>query len=197
MKTHLLALATASLLGLSSSAFATSVTCDIVNASANGSNADACIGGLSGIGANPTAELAAVNSGFGGDPFTYVDKTGDTGLPGFELTVTQGSASDPFLFSYTLKVPTDYAGRVVDWVLGIKQANDSFTAYLFENVTLGIEGGFNSFWLNPGSKLVNDYSHATGFIRPADTQVPEPISLSLLGIGLLGVGAVRRLRKAA
>lgn len=190
--------------GMPQVAGAASIACDINDASANGEIADECAGDDS-IGADPASEKGFVNSQFqdGGDPFQSVarwdadENAADNDgmdLSGFLLTVTEGDEEDAYLFSYILTVPAEFVGTVVDWVLVIKQANNSTIAYLFEDVTLGIDGGFNNFWLNPQGREVNDYSHATGFIRGDEPQLPEPTTLALLGLGLLGLGAVRRRR---
>lgn len=185
-----------------SGANAAAISCNVNDASANGAVADECAGDNA-IGANPNDETAFVNTNFqdGGDPFLFVDKTGEAStLADFVLTVTSDD-STPYLFDYTLEVPIAWIGEVVDWVLVIKQASNSTTAYLFEDVTLGIEGGFNSFWINPAGKTVNDYSHASGLLRVADggggdDEIPEPGVLFLMGAGLLGLGLARR-RKSA
>jgi hypothetical protein len=205
-------LATALAMGMfAGSANAAPISCNVNNAMANGSVADECVGD-SAIGANPTAETTFVNTNFqdGGDPFIFVDKTGEnSSVAGFVLTVTQGTTADPYLFDYTLAVPTAWVGEVVDWVLVIKQTSSITIAYLFEDVTLGIDGGFNNFYLNPAQKEVNDYSHASGLLRVAggddclpndpdcgDDEIPEPGVLFLMGAGLLGLGLARR-RKSA
>lgn len=192
--------------------YSASIACDVEDASANGSFADACVGDNA-IGANPTDEKTFVNTNFqgSGDPFLYVGKfEGGTGsnstgadLAGFTLQVFQNSEDDDFLFGYRLLVPDEWVGVVVDWSLVTKQGNNSTIAYLFEEVTLGIDGGFNHFWINPANKTVNDFSHATGFIRgepltpPGGGPIPEPSLVLLMGIGFLGFGAsqLRKTRK--
>ena len=188
------AAALAALLAVAGGASAAPITCDVANAMANGDTADQCAGDDA-IAANPTAETNFVNGAFGGTAFTFADKTSDSSaVAGWTINVTQGSTADPYLFDYTVSVPAALVGTVVDFVLVIKQASDSTIAYLFSGVTLGIEGGYNSFWINPRGKEVNDFSHASALFRTTTNQVPEPGTLALLGLGLAGIALVRRRR---
>jgi hypothetical protein len=197
IKLFVSALAFGVAMGLGASAYATPIACNTADAMANGSTADACVGDNA-IGASQAAETGFVNTNFqdGGDPFLFVDKTGEaSAVDGFVLTVTAGD-DNPYHFFYSLAVPDDWVGVVVDWVLVIKQASNSTIAYLFEDVTLGIDGGFNNFWVNGSGRTVNVFSHASGLLRVADDvppeQIPEPGLLFLMGAGLLGLGLARR-----
>jgi hypothetical protein len=203
IKSLVTALAFGVAMGLGASAYAAPIACSTDDASANGNTADECVGDDA-IGANKAAETSFVNTNFqdGGDPFVFVDRTGDPStVDGFVLTVTEGD-EDPYLFFYTLAVPDEFVGTIADFSLVIKQASNSTIAYLFNAVTLGIEGGFNNFWVNPQGMTVNDFSHASGLLRVTDgpdippEEIPEPGLLFLMGAGLLGLGMARR-RKSA
>lgn len=176
---------------------------------ANGSYADQCVGDDNIIPPSDAGELAFINGSFTTlgttDDFFLADKSDGGATNGFLLTVTEDpspDAPDNYLFLYTLAVPDEYVGLTADWVLAVKQASDSYIAYLFNDLTLGIEGGFNSFTLNGNGRVVNDYSHVTGFLRitgedpPPPERVPEPGMLFLMGAGLAGLGLARR-RKSA
>lgn len=183
----------------SASAVAVPMDCgDGVNttesATANGAFANDCQYTDAGI-ASGAAITTYVNSVWGGG-FDYVGKDGETGeLPGFTLSVVTSGMGGDYKYLYSLDVPESWVGQTVDWVLGIKQSSNSYVTYLFEDVTLGIDGMFNNFWLNPNQQVVNDFSFASGFIRPSS--VPEPGTLALLGLGALGVAGVRLKRRTS
>ncbi|WP_148864269.1 PEP-CTERM sorting domain-containing protein [Marinobacter fonticola] len=166
------------------------------SAVANGAFADACQYTDAGI-ANGADITSYVNSAWGGG-FDYIGKDDEAGdLPGFTLTVAENDEADAYKFAYSLDVPEAWLGQTVDWVLGIKQSSNSYVTYLFEDVTLGIDGLFNNFWLNPNQQTVNDFSFASGFIRPAVVSVSEPGTLALLALGVLGLLSVRAKHRAS
>lgn len=203
------------LLGVPLNSTAAMINCNPNNAMANGFNADACIGDSK---IRPPQEKAFVNDNLqeSGDAFSFIGKfdadegfePGGAELAGFSLSVSK--LSDPntgdYFFSYALLAPDDWLEKIVDLTLLIKQANNSTIAYLFSGTTIGIDIGFNNPWANPRGKIVNDFSHLSGFIRLAEndistlakddlsttssimtTTVPEPNLTLLFSIGLLGL----------
>ena len=201
MKKHIFFVVTLLLL-LASASWAASISCSVDDATANGSTADSCFGDdWAGYGNNnPSTEASYVNSVFdtSGGLFEYATKydnggTSEAGLTGWSLNVAT-TTSGSYHFSYTLDAPDSYGAEPINFVLGIKQAHNSFIAYLFKDVTLDANGFFNSEWTNPAGNTSIAYSHAIAFIQPSST-VPEPATFILLGSGLAGLAFYRRKRK--
>lgn len=205
-KTKIVSLAAGiALLSMAKLSYAIPIVCGENNtesAMANGAYADDCNYEPSSVSSSADL-LMHTNDLWGGeDAFTYIGKyengTGSEAgdMAGFTLTVFEGD--DEFKYGYQLTVSDAWNGKTVDWVLGVKQGSNSYMSYLFEDVTLGIEGGYNNFWISGGGKEVNDYSFIAGFIREVTVRVPEPGTLSLLTAGLLGLYiSRRRIRKFA
>ncbi|AWG45889.1 hypothetical protein AM586_21935 [Massilia sp. WG5] len=108
--------------------------------------------------------------------------------------------------TWTVKNTTTGA-LMLDLVLDIHAGNTS-TAFLFDDQTIGagatLNGSWAIQWHNNGGQIPG-YSNAVFFARDLGEggsgggeggNVPEPGSLALMGLGMLGVVALRKRNKA-
>lgn len=102
----------------------------------------------------------------------------------WELAIVDTNGTDP------LNLPT-----TLDLV-GALKASDRYALYFFDDILLSADN--DGTWIitfeNRGGQLP-DLSHLDVFIRGGTTNVPEPATLLLLGVGMLGLAGIRRRRQ--
>jgi hypothetical protein len=169
-------------------------------------SADACSNDLTGSGNEPN--LTALDNlwGVGFVEGVTLDSTesassatgADDVLGGFEFTLSDLTATTSGSYSLTIR---DANGDTVpnlpfylDFVLYLKGGSAESAAYFFDDTWVNEEGGgaWQVSFLNKGNK-VPALSNISLYVRNG-IEVPEPGTIALLGLGLLGLATARRRR---
>jgi hypothetical protein len=197
---------------LSFSSFSSAAFCVPTDVTWNGNAADDCEGPSdgndTGRGPQNTFNDTLPDDGlWAGEGFTLLTKS-DSNPPKTENSIggvdflisTSGGTNGEWTLRWTEKV----AGSLpitLDLIASVKGSN-AYTLFLFKDLTFltvpfSGTGTFSTQSLRTGGDQTPNLSHMSIFGRIAITEeVPEPATVALLGLGLIGIGFRRRFMKS-
>jgi|GEM_PF-1482909 len=170
----------------------------------NGNNATDCYGKGEFANNSPATVESTINTLKWGDDWQFLvrdEGSGGTGTyMGLQFTLDANEIGNKS-GTYTLNVVDTNGGAplnlptTLDFV-GVLKGGTGFAAYFFDDVL--VMANNNGTWTIQFKHKKNypDLSHMDFLVRGGDgTNVPEPASAALFGIGMIGLAAMRRRRQ--